>query len=1566
MARGTVLPPPSSAGSTSRPISRSDQNDGSKSEPLNPLSDPLLAQFRVDKAPGATLDYDTPLAGNTKILGSSQILGCQGDFCNFDMSYLENPELSEGDVNKVSNAKELSEFRKKLLMTGTKSDFIDGDSEVSKQMKGGKKGTSLQPAELAAINADRLPNQKIAYRCIIQARQEMPLVKIALENHRKGVDQPYMREDAFKDTASAAKMPAHYYQDVPCCLNCLKVYSIVDNARKRALTHISRKRATGGEDESTTLSPLPAAGYDNSTSIASGSIDELSSVARSPPSKKSSRRNSYLEKHITTHQLESLQQLGGSSRTRRSVYGGSGSAGAIASASGGDTQGNIRGTPDVGQTDQFGFRVMPNPAAEESERRSKEAMQAAMQAINGLSKMDVSEIRSMSKPHPAVEVVMEAVMLLLTGRNLSLKEANRMMGGGEVFLAMLQNFKVDSVTDERLEQVAPYVDNPLFRPEKVLPISLCASKFCAWVHGVVHAARQYRGLVHARTETMPRGLAGAGHADEANSSSPMHARKKDLSKNAYLKPLKRIQNNGNAHFNRGENFVEQGVAPPPPVGIGGDLSFVQKLQQVRASRGTAYPQANPISRKGGDYTGSAPFTETAKAGKVGKKAAGSTLSSISRSDALDRKQHPSLAHPSELTEGSGLVSRSLSRFDPGPSPDASLYGSIDTTGKRGASSGALGGSAELRNSGGGGGSRKLSKREVKAMKAMQKKSTERLSAQSVIEGNAGLVGAPQEIRCADGITKFPYMVIGSFSLEVKRCSFIVVHDFFDTCDATAILFKPIVQRHDGCQAVCFNYPGQAHTVWPRLSKAEKERGAKDPIINNDWIADRMHELLQHAEKGGEILLTNPFHLVGIGNGASIAAAFVQKYGRSPLYSQGLRSVVSVNGFLYPDPQLSAILHSSYQVFESAPHSRPDIPVSYWSRFVFSDEYLARINPNLALQIYTAVSNPITNDGRSKITRGALQHRDMRGSLAPDFKPKQATRGSGDQEPHISTAGPDAGQFLPVQVPVIMLQATENGLVNASNVDSFLVGRHSKHLWSHMLNVPSENLRHHAVDVTAQWVGKMSKGPDDYHRYSTLGKSGLKMLLECLRNPRGAFAMWTRTGHAVHQEYKGALLDLLDVLACPTDDYIGMDSIEASEAERAQALLALTNSAGLADEADADVDKVNADRFEKETVMAMRDAEPPQVEVLFEMKGAGAYVDDGGAGKTKKDKSAGEDDTVLSLLEEASLAEAKRSQQAELEENADVELNPDLLEEIGRISYQQAPRSPEDDGENDDLGGNDNEPERVGAIEGKEGASGGEGMYEDKAEDEVSLSAPAPAHRAPPSDHPDSEAEAEPEGNTEDEQQQQEQQQRQQKPQPVVLNELYALEKPDLPAFGSKKVRGVESIDLQSLPPAGPDEGPRLQLAATIPAPTSASDPDPDDVNQSLSMAVVTRPRTAEDTDVNLDIDPTDHTGSKVAKALKEGLEKTFIADRSQQKRNEWVGGSAVPDVTTAMELEAELRKKQREYLELEARLKAMREQKEDERMGRIDAAQAQRREVLGKTHFSCPVFFLFLCICVFF
>lgn len=280
------------------------------------------------------------------------------------------------------------------------------------------------------------------------------------------------------------------------------------------------------------------------------------------------------------------------------------------------------------------------------------------------------------------------------------------------------------------------------------------------------------------------------------------------------------------------------------------------------------------------------------------------------------------------------------------------------------------------------------------------------------------------------------------------------------------------------------------------------------------------------------------------------------------------------------------------MFETTPHSRPDIPVTYWAKYLFSDDYLNRVNPNLALNIHTAVANPITNDGRTRIARGCLQHRDMRGGLAPDYVPKvQDNFVRGDSESEVLHSN--------VCVPIIVLQSTENSLVNPSNVDSFLVGRSAKHLWSHQQNIISSTALAAANDASGQWVGKLSKCTEDYAKFSILGKNGLRMLLESIENPRGAFVMWSRAGHALMQEKKCVVLDLLDALCCPTADYFGIHTaqqdrnrfnqstvgaLSSGEVKRLKAekpaeddiLFKLTAPKGISDEEETNLQRSSAD------------------------------------------------------------------------------------------------------------------------------------------------------------------------------------------------------------------------------------------------------------------------------------------------------------------------------------------------------------------------------------------------------
>lgn len=93
-----------------------------------------------------------------------------------------------------------------------------------------------------------------------------------------------------------------------------------------------------------------------------------------------------------------------------------------------------------------------------------------IQAIRSVTKLDVAEVRTMINPPVPIIIVLEAVMVLLTGKVLSFSETRRLLGGGgESFLLLLREFKLEAVTDSRLKMIQPYVDNPIFRYENIVP-----------------------------------------------------------------------------------------------------------------------------------------------------------------------------------------------------------------------------------------------------------------------------------------------------------------------------------------------------------------------------------------------------------------------------------------------------------------------------------------------------------------------------------------------------------------------------------------------------------------------------------------------------------------------------------------------------------------------------------------------------------------------------------------------------------------------------------------------------------------------------------------------------------------------------------------------------------------------------------------------------------------------------------------------------------------------------------------------------------------------------------------
>jgi hypothetical protein len=167
------------------------------------------------------------------------------------MSSFESSDIAD----LPQDQSQLSAFRKRLIKGNVWDDnsMSNNDSNNNKQSTKAKKRQNRFDPTSDGSQESKESNLKIPYRIIIQARQEMPLVKLQLSRHMKNEKGDYMSEDNYNEFGVAGKLPSHYYQEVPCCLNCYKVYEMVSEARKAAVTKI--RMSKDKEERGRSLSP---------------------------------------------------------------------------------------------------------------------------------------------------------------------------------------------------------------------------------------------------------------------------------------------------------------------------------------------------------------------------------------------------------------------------------------------------------------------------------------------------------------------------------------------------------------------------------------------------------------------------------------------------------------------------------------------------------------------------------------------------------------------------------------------------------------------------------------------------------------------------------------------------------------------------------------------------------------------------------------------------------------------------------------------------------------------------------------------------------------------------------------------------------------------------------------------------------------------------------------------------------------------------------------------------------------------------------------------------------------
>ena len=357
------------------------------------------------------------------------------------------------------------------------------------------------------------------------------------------------------------------------------------------------------------------------------------------------------------------------------------------------------------------------------------------------------------------------------------------------------------------------------------------------------------------------------------------------------------------------------------------------------------------------------------------------------------------------------------------------------------------------------------RKKQKLRRKLQQKSLDRLAQSDLVGQNIPTSADRPEFIASDGAV-MPYLVLGEADLDLKCPAFVVLHDMFDTLESMQILFSKIVRKYLGTQILFLNFPGQAY--------AQVANTDGDPLLHNVYLSSLLCELLHSLEKQGKFICSmRPFFLMGFGNGGNVATCFATKYGQNDVFFRSsLKGMVLFNSYSYVDEQLAAILNSTVNVVSVLPPDRPDLPVSYFSRFLFSKKYMNRVDRNIILNLYTAVSNPITNKGRVLMCKGAIGHIDLRNEL-------QA-----------------------LSIPILVVQSTENNLVNPKHVDPYIEGRTVNHIWAHQQKIKSG--------------------------YSRDNKQKILQLFS--ESERDALVVWLDAGHEIRQECKQHVLGIMELLA----------------------------------------------------------------------------------------------------------------------------------------------------------------------------------------------------------------------------------------------------------------------------------------------------------------------------------------------------------------------------------------------------------------------------------------------------
>jgi len=150
------------------------------------------------------------------------------------------------------------------------------------------------------------------------------------------------------------------------------------------------------------------------------------------------------------------------------------------------------------------------------------ALQAAEDALNVLTKKDMSELKAYAKPPALVELTLNAVMTVFR-RPATWEESKKQLGDPS-FMNRMMEFDKDKLDDALLKKIGKFTTNPNFTADSVGKVSVAARGLCLWVHAMDtygHVAKDVapkRAKLKAAQDNLAKKQAALAAAQEALAS----------------------------------------------------------------------------------------------------------------------------------------------------------------------------------------------------------------------------------------------------------------------------------------------------------------------------------------------------------------------------------------------------------------------------------------------------------------------------------------------------------------------------------------------------------------------------------------------------------------------------------------------------------------------------------------------------------------------------------------------------------------------------------------------------------------------------------------------------------------------------------------------------------------------------------------------------------------------------------------------------------------------------------------------------------------------------------------